>query len=367
VTWLHVPQSICAPATAALSLPCGRGEYAPWLTLSGTATQRPSSWSGWNNRDWIKPLFGTTSQPLMANLGVAVWISSLPVSLASLSPQPAQNVDLTTTVGSGLQSQELLLRYDPDSSSWKTCHQLFEQDYPLFSQTLPNSGSMRNGACTPQPMLEPLTDGNVGGAWPTPVANDDNKTPEAHLAMKARMGGNRTAITSLNVISKLWPTPTGMDSRASGGNPTTTGTHGETLTDATARMWPTPQAADGHKIGSMTPETATRQAAADHQEMLMGAAVLWPTPCARDAKGKPGPNAQMETLPGIASHQHATTPTAGNSGSTKVDLNPWFVASLMGLPADWLTHCTSAVTDSCRKQQQKQLDNYSTGAGGSYE
>jgi len=73
------------------------------------------------------------------------------------------------------------------------------------------------------------------------------------------------------------------------------------------------------------------------------------------------------TLAGIASHQHATTPTAGNSGSTKVDLNPWFVATLMGLPPDWLTHSTSAVTDSCRKQQQQQSDNYSTGAGGSYE
>jgi hypothetical protein len=44
--------------------------------------------------------------------------------------------------------------------------------------------------------------------WPTPVANDDNKTPEAHLAMKQRMGvrdgsgSNRTAITSLQVMSK---------------------------------------------------------------------------------------------------------------------------------------------------------------------
>jgi hypothetical protein len=52
-------------------------------------------------------------------------------------------------------------------------------------------------------------------AWPTPVANDDNKTVEAHLAMKKRMGerdgtgANRTAITSLQVMAQLagWPTP----------------------------------------------------------------------------------------------------------------------------------------------------------------
>jgi len=44
--------------------------------------------------------------------------------------------------------------------------------------------------------------------WPTPVANDDNKTPEAHLEMKARMpGGARKTITSLQVLSKQWSEP----------------------------------------------------------------------------------------------------------------------------------------------------------------
>jgi hypothetical protein len=45
--------------------------------------------------------------------------------------------------------------------------------------------------------------------WPTPVANDDNKSVEADLAMKKRMGGNRTAITSLQVMAQMatWKTP----------------------------------------------------------------------------------------------------------------------------------------------------------------
>lgn len=39
--------------------------------------------------------------------------------------------------------------------------------------------------------------------WPTPVAHDDGKTPEAHLAMKRRMkGGPRNTITSLTVMVK---------------------------------------------------------------------------------------------------------------------------------------------------------------------
>jgi hypothetical protein len=57
---------------------------------------------------------------------------------------------------------------------------------------------------------EPLLGGvaHLIAGYPTPVANDDNKTPEAHLAMKQRMGerdgthANRTEITSLQVLSK---------------------------------------------------------------------------------------------------------------------------------------------------------------------
>lgn len=47
--------------------------------------------------------------------------------------------------------------------------------------------------------------------WPTPTAKDDGKSPEAHLAMKQRMGqrdgsnANRTAITSLAVIVQTFP------------------------------------------------------------------------------------------------------------------------------------------------------------------
>lgn len=59
---------------------------------------------------------------------------------------------------------------------------------------------------------------------PTPVAHDDGKTPEAHLAMKAGMdGGPRSQITSLTVLAKagfrqpvkLLPTPVKGDGKGS--------------------------------------------------------------------------------------------------------------------------------------------------------
>lgn len=43
----------------------------------------------------------------------------------------------------------------------------------------------------------------LGPLWPTPVSNDDNKSPDAHMAMKRRMpGGPRNTITSLHVAIK---------------------------------------------------------------------------------------------------------------------------------------------------------------------
>jgi len=49
--------------------------------------------------------------------------------------------------------------------------------------------------------------------WPTPCAQEDNKSPEAHMAMKQRMkGGPRNTITSLQVAAKMWPTPKAVSS-----------------------------------------------------------------------------------------------------------------------------------------------------------
>ena len=178
----------------------------------------------------------------------------------------------------------------------------------MSSLTLPASGSMRNGVCTPRPTLVPLIDGNGSGLWPsplardskgegfdntnlpnsgrmwgTPVARDDQKSPEAHMAMKARM--DRNTATPLTVQAKRWPTP-----------------------------------------------------------------------CAREAKGNPGPNAQMATTGSVATaFPHAPTTTTG--GSNGMVLNPQFVAALMGLPTGWLTPSTSAATVWCRSVQQKRGDN----------
>jgi len=88
----------------------------------------------------------------------------------------------------------------------------------------PQEYSHKRLAAGRQPNLADIAQALAG--WPTPVANDDNKSVEAHLAMKKRMGerdgtgANRTAITSLQVMTQLagWPTPRAWDGE--GGYPT---------------------------------------------------------------------------------------------------------------------------------------------------
>lgn len=86
--------------------------------------------------------------------------------------------------------------------------------------------------------------------------------------------------------------------------------------------------------------------------MELGRAVrMWPTPRAHDGTSggdKPSSHPQSggEGLQGAASRHAPTTPTDGLTGSPKADLNPRFVASLMGVPWDWLTPSTSAATGS---------------------
>lgn len=78
---------------------------------------------------------------------------------------------------------------------------------------------------------------------PTPTVNDmgAGKTVEAWDEWTARMqaahgNGNGHGKSLAIEAQRLLPTPTTMDSRASGGNPDTTGTHGTALTDATVRQ-----------------------------------------------------------------------------------------------------------------------------------
>ena len=80
----------------------------------------------------------------------------------------------------------------------------------------------------------------IGPLWPTPVAHDDQKSPDAHMAMRASLpGGPRATISSLEVASKAWPTPAARDGKGENAKPFSErggGTKGEQLPNFVAHI-----------------------------------------------------------------------------------------------------------------------------------
>lgn len=170
--------------------------------------------------------------------------------------------------------------------------------------------------------------------WPTPVANDDNKTPEAHLAMKARMGGGRKAITSLQVMSNLsyWPTATSVD------RPRTD----ETMAKCLAFRMKT----NKHSVPMYLGEVA--------------ALSTWVAPSARDWKDTPGMTAQrkdgrsrVDQLPRQALLTASGPTQSGSPARTgeRGRLDPAFCRWLMGLPLEWDDCAPTETASSLRKRR----------------
>jgi hypothetical protein len=161
--------------------------------------------------------------------------------------------------------------FDPATSLLKTYQRSLIEDSTLYSEALPKSGMMRSGKLYRRRRWVPRTLEKESSLWPTAVANDDNKSVKAHLAMKHRMGGGREKITSLQVATKdatspvplqMWPT-SGLSrgSEALGGNPGPSASNEE-------RMWATPRTsmhkANGHEPSSL--KRIAEQGAANIEE-----------------------------------------------------------------------------------------------------
>ncbi len=124
--------------------------------------------------------------------------------------------------------------------------------------------------------------------WMTPVANDDNKTPEAHMAMKARMkGGPRNTVTSLQVRSKMWTTPQAHDVTARGSGQVPTSKAGNACLATDAMQWGTPRASDAEKGGP-------NQAFGAGGIPLPAQAAQWPTPQSRDLRMGDNPDSPRQ-------------------------------------------------------------------------
>lgn len=183
---------------------------------------------------------------------------------------------------------------------------------------------MRSGVCSERPPLVPLIAASGSGSWATPCsATDSRKATASQDALDRGFAG--------------------------------------TLTDH-MRMWPTPLTVTAERGPKAKARRADDPNGHSSAPTLLERVRLWSTPTARDVKGcdQPGRMGGESLAQQTIGLRYETTPKDGGTGLPTADLNPFFVATLMGLPADWLTHSTSAVTASCHKQLRKPSDNYSS-------
>ena len=231
--------------------------------------------------------------------------------------------------------RELLGKYDPATHSLKTAQCSLLGDSTECLQTLPRSGSMRNGELYQQQMLERLTSeiefGFSQETWATPTTMDKlpPKSAAALLneATHARPGRSKPANLRDQVSNmQNWPTPTARSAPDCQAERRRKSPSLEAM--ANMRVWPTPRAADGK--GAASPLAAGKARARGFAPNLpeVVAEMQWPTPTANDAKNCTLPESQRERDGMAGALMAAGVPSGGR-------LNPMWVEWLMGWPLGW--------------------------------
>lgn len=403
MSWLYVP-----------GLPCCPKESGPHSSFLESVTEQSVTWSGkplpplswsrlWKREPLIRRLSGVTCEPSTAQRGADAWISSLRASRARTSASQESGQDLTASAPASFSTSSTLPTIAVRGASlWRTSAPSLLQPPPLWTkrkasltkeqppeswENWPTAGGMRNGSLFQRPMWVPAMGGRDGSAslgeenWPTPVANDDNRTPEAHMAMKSRMkGGPRNTITSLQVkVQTNWLTPHGMGGIDSTGK---LGAGGEFAKQAT--QWLTPNVPNG---GRSVPAELVASKGQDSEQaggagtiargnrghLLSSATTMaWPTPASRDHKGtdlpsrRGGASLSHATQTGVFSHSSPQDQPIPDGQESSPDgpgsprrLNPAFGCWLMGLPCWWtnpgLTSFARSETDAYRSRLQQHL------------
>ena len=242
---------------------------------------------------------GTTSRPSTGDPGVDSFLLSVAGSRVLTSPaREKEQASKASSRASGEKWPVSWVRYDRDTSSWRTRQCLLLGGLAEFSGTWPRWGTMRAGECWALDMPERLTDATESGLWPTPSASLHNLTeqPGSFLDRQERWKGTYSNSAPLTVAVKIVspgakPAGTFGASGAYAIGPSADARETMTETSSTAReLWPTAAASDwkgsskdGQRRGQLTdPAMGAIPAGAmlspDWVEWLMGWPIGWTAP-----------------------------------------------------------------------------------------
>ncbi len=146
-------------------------------------------------KSWNPSRFGTMFQPLTESLGVELlmWFLAGFRAKTYQPPEPSTDLQKELRVGGGADFgdkwQELLAKFDPISSSWKTAQCLLAEDYQGSWATFPKWGMMQNGELWRLQNMAHPTKENGCGFLPTPVASEWRDKAKANILKKLDRGG----------------------------------------------------------------------------------------------------------------------------------------------------------------------------------
>ena len=214
---------------------CLDGE--PSVPLSGSST--PQAYCAPDRmKDFSRiSRFGMTFKPLTESRGEELLTLYLEDFRAKTLAAPEKELESKDKkVECGRNSQELLARYDPSTSLWRTAQCSLLEDLEQFLQTFPKWGSMQSGACYQQPMLVQTTDERESGLLP-------NNETFFHAPNTTGLDGGSNSRKALKKRMDMWPTPC---------LPGNGGTNGKAKMKA--MLWPTPTAHDAKDSGTAPSE-----------------------------------------------------------------------------------------------------------------
>jgi hypothetical protein len=266
--------------------------------------------------------FGMTCEPLTEGRGEALLTWFRAGFPARTFPAPGEGTDSTGSgADCGANSPGSLARYDLATHSLRTAQlSLFEAGCESL-RILPRWGFLRGGELFPLPMPELRTEGNGSGLWPTVRSSDGERGGRGDLIQAVR--GNE------NGHFKMWPTPTASDQNIASQSPEIRiRPNGICLADA-ARMWPTPTARDW-RSESCSPEFMEERNAQTRGKTLPWEVRMWPTPTAITNNGGPA----LCKWGGAGAREKLRTMVSPEELNGQ--LNPVWVAWLMGWPLEWI-------------------------------
>jgi len=216
--------------------------------------------------------FGMMFKPLMESLGEELLMLYLEDFHAKTSAQQEKGgASKLKEAECGKKWRESLAKLDPNTALWKIPQCSLLEDSEQSLEIWPRWGSMRNGECFPQPMLEQtIKEKEFGLLERIPNNQDFFHTPNT-----TGIDGGSNSRKALKKRKEMWPTPVSSPSVTS----QTVGAtldlmnsrereQGTLIKSVVKKMFPTPQASDNRDRGNMSNPSIQRRIAKGKQIML---------------------------------------------------------------------------------------------------